>query len=102
VQLKDILKEKRRRKFTKCVLFLHENAPAHQSLATQKKLAYLDAQYIDHPPYSPNVAPSHYHLFPGLISTLSKSPQDIVMSVRAGLRGRLKLFLPDLGKNQTR
>jgi histone-lysine N-methyltransferase SETMAR len=30
---------------------------------TQKKLAYLD---LDHPPYSPDLAPSDYHLFPGL------------------------------------
>jgi len=41
VQLKDILKEKRLGKFTKGVLFLHDNAPAHRALATQKKLAYL-------------------------------------------------------------
>jgi len=34
VQLKDILKEKRRGKFTKGVLFLHDNAPAHRALAT--------------------------------------------------------------------
>jgi len=33
VQLKDILKEKRRGKVTKAVLFLH-NAPAHRALAT--------------------------------------------------------------------
>jgi len=41
VQLKDILKEKHRRKFTKPVLFLHDDVPAHRALATQKKLAYL-------------------------------------------------------------
>jgi len=39
VQLKDILKEKRGGKVTREVLFLHENAPAHRALATQKKLA---------------------------------------------------------------
>jgi len=38
VQLKNILKEKSRGKFTKAVLFLHDNAPAHRALATQKKL----------------------------------------------------------------
>ena len=41
VQLKDILKEKRRGKVTKGVLFLHDKAPGHRALATQKKLAYL-------------------------------------------------------------
>jgi len=34
VQLKDILKEKRRGEVTKGVLFLHDNAPAHRVLAT--------------------------------------------------------------------
>jgi len=59
VQLKDILKEKRRRKCPKVVL-------CHRALATQKKLAYLGFQSLDHPPYSTHLAPSDYHLFPGL------------------------------------
>ena len=45
---------------------MHENAPVHRALATQKKLAYLGFQCLDHPPYSPDLAPSDYHLFPGL------------------------------------
>ena len=32
----------------------------------QKKLAYLGFQCFDYPPYSPDLAPSDYHLFPGL------------------------------------
>jgi len=57
VQMKDISKEKRHGNFTKMVLFLHDNAPAHQALATQKKLAYLAFQCLDHPSYSPDMAP---------------------------------------------
>ena len=60
------MKEKRRGKVTKVVLLLHDNTPAHRPLATQKKLAYLCFQCLDHPPYSPDLAPSDYHLFPGL------------------------------------
>jgi hypothetical protein len=66
VQLKDILKKKRRGNFTKLVLFLHENSPSHRALATQKELAYLGFQCPDHPPYSPELTSSDYHLFPGL------------------------------------
>jgi len=66
VQLQDIWKEKRRGKVTKWVMFLHDSAPTHRALATQKKLAYLGFQCLDHPPNSPNLAPSDYHLFPGL------------------------------------
>ena len=56
------------------VLYLHDNVPAHRALATQKKLAYLDFQCLDHPPYSPDLAPSDYHLFPGLKKTIQRSP----------------------------
>jgi len=63
VQVKDILEEKRCGKGTKVVLFLHDNAPTHRALATQKKLAYLGFQCLDHLPYSPDLAPSDYHLF---------------------------------------
>jgi len=66
VQLKDILKGKRRRKVTRWVLFLHDNAPAHRALATRKKLAFLGFVCLDHPLCSPDLAPSDYHLFPGL------------------------------------
>jgi len=75
VQSKDILKEKRRGKFTKGVLFLHDNAPAHRALATQKKLAYLAFQcHLDHPPCSPDMTPSDYHLLPVLKKTTERSP----------------------------
>ena len=74
MQLKDILKETRRGKIAKAVLFLHDNTPAHLALATQKKLAYLGFQCLDHSPYSPHLSPSDYHLFPGLKKTIEISP----------------------------
>jgi len=66
VKLKDIMKEKCRGKVNKVVLFLHDNVLAPRALATQKKLAYLGFQCLNHPPYSPDLATSDYHLFPGL------------------------------------
>jgi len=45
---------------------LHDSAPAHRALASQKKLAYLGFQYLDHSPYSPDLVFSDYHLFRGL------------------------------------
>jgi len=55
-------------------LFLHDNAPSHRALATHKKLPYLGFQCLDHPPYSPDLAPSDYHLFPGLKKKIERSP----------------------------
>ena len=34
----------------------------------------LRFQCLDHPPYSPDLAPSGYHLFPGLNKTIESSP----------------------------
>jgi hypothetical protein len=59
VQMEDILKEKRSGKFAKVILFLHDNTPLHRALATQKKLACLGFQYLNHPPYSLHLAPSN-------------------------------------------
>ena len=66
MQVKDVLKENRSGKFTKGLLFLHDNTPAHRTLATQKKRAYLGFQCLDLLPYFPYLPPSDYHLFPGL------------------------------------
>ena len=51
-----------------------KNWVAHRAFATQKKLVYLDFQCLDHPPYSQDLAPSDYHLFPGLKKTIERSP----------------------------
>ena len=42
---------------------MHNNAPAHWPLATQKKLDYLGFQCLDPPPYSLDLVPLDYHLF---------------------------------------
>jgi histone-lysine N-methyltransferase SETMAR len=64
-----MLKEKRRGNFTKGLSFLHDNVSAHWTQAIQKKLAYLGFQFLDHPPHSPDLAPSENHLFSGLKKT---------------------------------
>ena len=70
-------------------LFSHDKAPAHRALATQKKLAYLGFQCLDHPPYSPDLAPSDYHLLPELIKQLKgrhfSSDADVITAVETWL-----------------
>ena len=106
VQLKDILKEKRRGKVTKSVLFLHDNAPAHRTLATQKKLAYLGFQCLDYPPYSPDLALSDYHLFPGLKKQLKVhnflSDAKVIATAETWLGGQTSDFFCGLQKLEPR
>jgi hypothetical protein len=95
VQLKGFWKEERRGQVTNGLLFLHEDAPAHRALATLKKLVYLGFQSLDHQPYSQDLAPSDYHLFPGLKKTIEKSPFFVRRGVhccRGDLVGRTALL----------
>ena len=76
---------------TKGVLFLHDSALAHQALATQKKLAYLGFICFDHPPYSLDLAPADYHLFPGLKKQLKgchfSSDVEVIAATETWLDG---------------
>jgi histone-lysine N-methyltransferase SETMAR len=88
------------RNVTKRILFLH-TAPAHRTLATQKKLAYLGFQCLDHPPYSLDLTPSDYHLFPGLKKKQLKgrhlSPDaEVIAAAETWLEDNLLIFLSGL------
>ena len=47
-----------------------DNAPAHKARQTLALLSNLDFEIHPHPPYSPDLAPSDYFLFPALKSFL--------------------------------
>jgi len=84
-------------------LFLLDNAPAHRALATQKKLAYLDFQCLDHPPYSPDLAPSDYYLFHGMKKQLKgrhfSSEAEVIAAAEVWLDGQnSEFFLSALQK----
>jgi len=61
-----VLKEKRPHFLRKKVLFHHDNAPAHSSHIVGAKLCQLRYELLPHPPYSPDLAPCDYYLFPNL------------------------------------
>jgi hypothetical protein len=42
----------------------HDNAPSHTSILTQQFLAKYKMAVIPHPPYSPDLAPCDFFLFP--------------------------------------
>lgn len=65
-KLREAIKEKRRGKLRKGVLFHQDNAPAHKSLIAMAAIRDAGFDIIDHPPYSPDLAPSDYRLFPKL------------------------------------
>jgi len=60
------IREKRPGLTKKKILYLHDNAPTHSSGVATQKLKELRLELVGHPPYSPDLAPSDYHLFPNL------------------------------------
>jgi transposase len=48
---------------TSGVMFLHDNASPHKAARTRPLLEHFNWELSDHPPYSPDLTPSDYHLF---------------------------------------
>ena len=65
------LKKKRPHLAKKKVLFHHDNAPAHTSAVATAKLVELRYELLPHPPYSPDLAPCDFFLFPNLKKSLA-------------------------------
>lgn len=95
-RLKAAIKEKRRGKLTKGVLLLHDNAPVHKSRIAMAALEKVGFEILAHPPYSPDLAPSDYYLFPNLKKELRgkkfSSDEEVKDAVSAYFADKNKTF----------
>ena len=53
------------------IVFHQDNARPHISMLTRQKLLELGWDVLPHPPYSPDIAPSDFHLFRSLQNFLN-------------------------------
>ena len=53
------------------IKLLHDNAPAHKSATVQEYLKESGLHVLDHPPYSPDLSPCDFWLFPRLKEMLA-------------------------------
>ena len=58
------------------VILLHDNAPAHKAKPVQDTIKTLGWEQLPHPPYSPDLAPSDYHLFSSMGHALAEQHFD--------------------------
>jgi histone-lysine N-methyltransferase SETMAR len=65
-RLRFAILEKRRGKVSHGVLLLHDNAPVHKCNIVQAAIRKVGFVELNHPAYSPDIAPSDYHLFSNL------------------------------------
>lgn len=69
------------------VLLQQDNAPAHNSRMAQQKIGELDGcELLPHPAYSPDLAPSDYHLFRAMAHFLRGRTFDNLKEVDAGVQ----------------
>ena len=62
-KLREEIKEKRRGKLSAGILLLHDNAPVHKADVVIDAIRECKFKQLDHPPYSPDIAPRDYYLF---------------------------------------
>jgi histone-lysine N-methyltransferase SETMAR len=66
-------------------IFHQDNAPAHKSVLAMGNLRDLHYELFEHPPYSPDLAPSDIYLFPKLklflAGQLFSSNQEAIAAV---------------------
>lgn len=61
--LREAIRRKRHGKLALGILLLHDNARVHTAHTTQAVIRECRFEVLDHPPYSPDMAPSDYYLF---------------------------------------
>jgi histone-lysine N-methyltransferase SETMAR len=88
--LQRLVWRKRRNRWQGQWFLHHDNTPSHTSLVVQQFLAEKNIPVITQPPYSPDLAPSDFWLFPtlkmGLKGTRFATMEDIKSNVTAELR----------------
>jgi histone-lysine N-methyltransferase SETMAR len=65
------------------VYFLHDNARPHTAKSTRMELISLGWELLPHPAYSPDLAPSDYHLFRSLQNHLNEKSFDDLNELKA-------------------
>jgi len=95
-KLRLAIKVKRRGKLIQVPLLLHDNAPAHRSHVGQAAILESGFEEMHHPPHSPDLAPSDYHLFPNLKQPLCgqrfSTDDELTYATEEWLKEQSELF----------
>jgi len=81
------------------VLLLHDNARPHAVIHTVQTLVKLGFTVLEHPAYSPDLAPSDYHFFGPLKDALRgrrfTSDEEVKKAVHEWLAAQPKTFFSE-------
>jgi hypothetical protein len=89
-RLRRTIQYQRRGMLTYGVVFLHDNMHSHTAARTRAQEEHFNRALFDHPPYSPDLAPSDYHLFTCLKNRLGSqrfnNNEELMERVKTWLR----------------
>jgi len=95
-KLRQAIKEKRRGKLAQKVLFHQDNAPSHRSDVAMAAIRDAGFELMNYPPYSPDLAPSDFYLFPKLKEEIRgkkfEDDSEVMAAVEAFFEGQDKEF----------
>ena len=98
------LREKVRRKRLKLFvnnswILHHDNAPAHTAVSVTEFLATKQITVLEHPAYSPDLAPSDFFLFPKIKEILKGRHFDDIDDIRSNTTAALKAIPQNHSQN---
>ena len=95
-ELRPAIRSKRRGRLTQGVLLLHNNACPHTAHLTINTILQLNWEVLEHPAYSPDLAPSDFHLFGPLKNALRgrrfAADDEVKVAVHDWLRSQPQTF----------
>ena len=78
------------------LLLLQDNAPVHTAQVAVAEATKCGFELLPHPPYSPDLAPSDFYLFPKLKSHIRgrhfESDDDVIKAVESYLKDQNEAF----------
>jgi histone-lysine N-methyltransferase SETMAR len=74
---------------------LHDNAPAHNATIVKQFLTQQKVTVLDRPPYSPDLAPPDYFLFPKVKSHLKGHLFDSISDIQKAVTSTLNTTTKD-------
>jgi histone-lysine N-methyltransferase SETMAR len=84
LKLWDIICRKCPAQLARRVLLHHNNARPHTPQANEEKIQELQLELLEHLPYSPDFAPSYFHLFGPLKNHLGGSGKCFIDDEEVG------------------
>ncbi|KAK3766063.1 hypothetical protein RRG08_002300 [Elysia crispata] len=89
-KLRPAIRKKRPGLLESGILFRHDNAPVHTARAVTDVLAGYKWELLEHPRYSPDLAPYDFHLFPKMKEHLRgqrfETEEDIIQATKVAIK----------------